>query len=70
MDERGALRVNSYLQVEGFEEIFAVGDCSTADQQKMANKARLHGESVASNIPLHADGKAMKPYKTREFLFI
>eukprot|EP00057_Strongylocentrotus_purpuratus_P001259 XP_001197537.2 PREDICTED: apoptosis-inducing factor 2 [Strongylocentrotus purpuratus] len=69
MDERGALRVNSYLQVEGFEEIFAVGDCSTADQQKMANKARLHGESVASNIPLHADGKAMKPYKTPGVLY-
>ncbi|XP_041453522.1 ferroptosis suppressor protein 1-like [Lytechinus variegatus] len=64
MDERGALRVNPYFQVEGYEDIFAIGDCCTANLQKMANKAKAHGESIARNIPMKADGKAMKPYKS------
>ncbi|XP_072180715.1 ferroptosis suppressor protein 1-like [Diadema setosum] len=70
MDERGALKVNSYLQVEGHENIFAVGDCCNADMQKMALRAGEQAKAAAKNIILHAGGSQMKPYKPPTVLFL
>ena len=63
MDERGSLKVNSFLQVEGQDCIFAAGDCCSADVQKMALRAGKQGEAVLENICLHADGRPLKPYQ-------
>ena len=34
MDEKGQLKVNKHLQVEGHDNIFALGDCNNADLSK------------------------------------
>ncbi|XP_054750197.1 ferroptosis suppressor protein 1-like [Lytechinus pictus] len=69
MDEGGALKVNQYLQVEGHENIFAVGDCCNADIQKMAYRAGEQGKAVYHNILQHASGCALKPYQSPSPMF-
>ena len=31
MNKRGQLKVNEFLQVEGYNDIFAIGDCNNFD---------------------------------------
>ncbi|XP_030830622.1 apoptosis-inducing factor 2 [Strongylocentrotus purpuratus] len=69
MDARGSLQVNQYLQVEGHENIFAVGDCCNADVQKMAYRAGEQGKAVYHNIVQHASGYPLKPYKSPCVMF-
>ncbi|ROT34054.1 FAD-dependent oxidoreductase [Micromonospora sp. HM5-17] len=48
-DERGYLRVDEYLRVDGQDRVFAVGDLSTADLN-MAARAGAQAELVAANL--------------------
>ena len=34
MNKRGQLKVNEFLQVEGYNDIFAIGDCNNFDVSK------------------------------------
>ncbi|KAM3913214.1 ferroptosis suppressor protein 1 [Leptodactylus fuscus] len=60
----GALKVNDYLQVEGFNNIYAVGDCADLTEPKMAYTAGLHAEIAVSNIINSLMEKPLKAYKT------
>ncbi|XP_072033679.1 ferroptosis suppressor protein 1-like [Amphiura filiformis] len=64
LDEIGCLKVDEFLRVEGYTDVFAIGDCSTADSQaKMAFKAGCQAEIVAKNLQIQADGKCgLKKY--------
>lgn len=42
MDEKNQLKVNEYFQVEGLENVFAIGDCCNSKELKMAYFAGLH----------------------------
>lgn len=60
VDERGFFQVNSYLQVEGLKDVFALGDCAyfvNPGEQKpvpaLAQTATLQAKMVARNI-IHA----------------
>ncbi|XP_022107055.1 apoptosis-inducing factor 2-like [Acanthaster planci] len=53
----GHLKVNKYLQVEGLDDVFAIGDCCNIHQLKLAYFAGQHGELVAKNLQLLAQGK-------------
>ena len=64
--ERGYLRVNDHLQVEGFTDVFALGDCSESGSPKMAYVAGQQGELVAANILSIAGGKRLKKWKKRK----
>ena len=67
MDAKGCLKVNQYLQVEGLHDVFAVGDCSGADDEcKMAYKGALHANIAAQNIQNLADEKPLKQYNPRK----
>ena len=67
MDNIGCLQVDENLRVKGTSDVFAIGDCSTADAQaKMAFKAGQHANLVAQNIELDVVGKALKPYGKRK----
>ncbi|XP_072043852.1 ferroptosis suppressor protein 1-like [Amphiura filiformis] len=64
LDEIGCLKVDEFLHVEGYTDVFAIGDCSAADgQAKMAFKAGTHVEVVVKNLQLQADEKDLKAYK-------
>ncbi|KAJ8418345.1 hypothetical protein AAFF_G00140540 [Aldrovandia affinis] len=60
----GALKVNTHLQVEGFDNIYAVGDCADIDEPKMAYHASLHAGVAITNITNSLVGKPLTSYKT------
>ncbi|XP_077310693.1 ferroptosis suppressor protein 1 isoform X1 [Lithobates pipiens] len=60
----GALKVNDFLQVEGYGNIYAVGDCADLREPKMAYSAGLHANIAVTNIINSLLGKPLKQYKT------
>ncbi|CAF4044959.1 unnamed protein product, partial [Didymodactylos carnosus] len=55
-NSEGRLNVNNYLQVDGYENIFAIGDISSKES-KMAFLAGRQAEFVAKLIPLIQQNK-------------
>jgi NADH dehydrogenase FAD-containing subunit len=64
LDQNNRIKVNNLLQVEGYENIFAIGDCCNTEENKMAAYADAHGLHVVGVISNTAKGKQVKPYKT------
>ncbi len=69
MERQNRYKVNHFNQVEGFENIFAIGDIAymeTDDYPKghpqVAQPAIQQGELLAKNLDLLFRGKAMKPF--------
>uniref|UniRef100_UPI003AAC0051 ferroptosis suppressor protein 1 isoform X1 n=1 Tax=Centroberyx gerrardi TaxID=166262 RepID=UPI003AAC0051 len=62
--ENGALKVNAQLQVEGFSNVFAVGDCADVREPKMAYHAGLHATVAVSNIINSVNKKDLTSYHT------
>jgi apoptosis-inducing factor 2 len=44
------VKVNRFLQVQGYRNIFAVGDIIASDEAKLITTAEAHAKVVASNI--------------------
>ncbi|XP_075902126.1 ferroptosis suppressor protein 1 [Nelusetta ayraudi] len=64
MTSSGALKVNDHMQVDGFTNIFAVGDCADVNEPKMAYHAALHADVAVTNIANSVSGKELKSYRT------
>ncbi|WP_422859417.1 NAD(P)/FAD-dependent oxidoreductase [Flagellimonas sp. S174] len=67
------LKVNNLHQVEGFEEIFAIGDVAQMETEEfpyghpmMAQPAMQQGESLGENLARLVEGKSMKPFKYKD----
>ncbi|KAG7334117.1 hypothetical protein KOW79_002524 [Hemibagrus wyckioides] len=62
--QNGALKVNKHMQVEGFENIYAVGDCANVNEPKMAYHAGLHAKVAVKNIINSLSGIPLTSYNT------
>ena len=67
--ERGRIKVNPYLQVEGFDGLWALGDCALVPDPATggycpptAQHASREGKILAHNIISSIDSKAKKPF--------
>ena len=67
------LKVNQYHQVEGYEEIFAVGDVAQMETEAfphghpmMAQPAIQQGRNLGDNLVRLLENKPMKPFKYRD----
>lgn len=67
------LKVNDLHQVEGFKEIFAIGDVAQMESEAyphghpmMAQPAIQQGESLGENLARLIDGKPMKSFKYKD----
>ncbi|MEC7265442.1 MAG: FAD-dependent oxidoreductase, partial [Bacteroidota bacterium] len=67
------LKVNQFHQVEGFKEIFAIGDVAQMESEDfpnghpmMAQPAIQQGRSLGDNLVRLLDGKPMKPFVYRD----
>ncbi|XP_031159523.1 apoptosis-inducing factor 2 [Sander lucioperca] len=60
----GALKVNDHLQVDGFSNVFAVGDCADIKEPKLAYHAGLHAAVAVNNISNSVRGKELTSYHT------
>eukprot|EP00210_Caulerpa_lentillifera_P002640 g2522.t1 len=59
----GPIRVNPHtLQVEGFDNVFACGDCTKTVEEKNAFAADLSAKLAAKNIKLHLLNKPLLTY--------
>ncbi|XP_005048001.1 PREDICTED: apoptosis-inducing factor 2 isoform X2 [Ficedula albicollis] len=70
MASNGALKVNEYLQLEGYENIYAIGDCADLREPKMAYHAGLHADVVVTNIINSLTQKPLKTYKPGSLTFL
>lgn len=50
MNGRKALKVDNSFRVEGFKNIFAMGDCTSLEEPKIGALAMRHGEVMAKTI--------------------
>ncbi|XP_076773063.1 ferroptosis suppressor protein 1 isoform X1 [Arvicanthis niloticus] len=66
----GALRVNEFLQVEGYSNIYAIGDCADIKEPKMAYHAGLHANIAVANIVNSMKQRPLKPYKPGALTFL
>ncbi|MGL1890816.1 MAG: FAD-dependent oxidoreductase [Spirochaetaceae bacterium] len=64
LDEKGLVKVDSYMKVEGFDNIFALGDCSNLDNSnKNGYVATVQGGMLAKNLINVVKGKKNNSYK-------
>eukprot|EP01114_Cavostelium_apophysatum_P014712 TRINITY_DN387_c0_g3_i1.p1 TRINITY_DN387_c0_g3~~TRINITY_DN387_c0_g3_i1.p1 ORF type:complete len:381 (-),score=72.83 TRINITY_DN387_c0_g3_i1:72-1214(-) len=63
MDAQGRLRVDQFLRIEGYENIFAAGDINDVSELKQALTGRSQERNVTANIKKMINGKPMAPYK-------
>ncbi|MFF7244315.1 NAD(P)/FAD-dependent oxidoreductase [Embleya sp. NPDC008237] len=54
---QGRVPVTEFLNVEGYEHVYAVGDITDVAEAKMAGYAMQHAEVVARNIAARLDGR-------------
>ncbi|NXN93920.1 AIFM2 factor, partial [Rhinopomastus cyanomelas] len=70
MASNGALKVNKHLQVEGYENIYAIGDCADLREAKMAYHAGLHANVAVTNIINSLMHKPLKTYEPGSLTFL
>jgi selenide,water dikinase len=66
VEERGFVRTRSTLQVDGYDNLFAVGDCATLDEFPKTPKAGVYavrqGPYLTANLRAALKGEALETY--------
>lgn len=62
LDERKAIKVNKYLQVETYKNIFAAGDVTNIKEEKTAQSAEKQAGIIIKNIQYLKDKKQLDTY--------
>jgi len=70
LNERKAVIVNEYLQVKGFQNVFAAGDITNVREEKTAQNAEKQAEVVIKNIINIEKGKALEKYLSRPRIMV
>lgn len=70
LDDKGLIKVDSFMKVKGYERLYALGDCATLDSHKHGYLASVQGAMLADALLKSAKGKKIKPYKTPPFAVI
>jgi selenide,water dikinase len=67
VEERGFVLIRSTLQVEGIDNLFAVGDCASLAEYPKTPKAGVYavreGPYLTENLRAALSGNTLKPYK-------
>ena len=64
LDANGLVKVDSSMNVVGYKNLYALGDCSALDISKHGYLASVQGNMLADAILKAEKGKKVKPYKT------
>jgi len=65
LDEGGHVKVNEFLQLEGEEKVFAIGDCANVNETKRGVSARRQANHVVTNIRRLHTGQPLLPYSPK-----
>ncbi len=64
LNEKNQIKVNGFLQVENHGNIFAAGDITSINEEKLAQNAEKQGRVAAKNIIRLISGKPLKEYQS------
>ncbi|HKZ33718.1 MAG TPA: FAD-dependent oxidoreductase [Candidatus Nanoarchaeia archaeon] len=70
LNEKNQVKVNSFLQIEGQENIFAAGDITAIPEEKLAQNAEKQGRIAAGNIINLENGGNLKEYKSNPRIMV
>lgn len=70
LDDNGLIKVDAFMKVKGYDNLYALGDCSTLDSHKHGYIASVQGGILADALLKAAKGKKVKPYKTPPFMIV
>lgn len=62
--------VNDFLQLIDNPNIFVAGDVSNIVEEKTAQNAEMHGETVAHNVISLIEGRQLKQYKSKKRIMV
>jgi len=63
LDTDGLIKVDLYMNVDGYDNLYALGDCANLDTRKHGYLASVQGMHLADIILKSAHGKKVKQYK-------
>jgi NADH dehydrogenase FAD-containing subunit len=61
--QRRALKVNSFLQLDGYSNIFVGGDITSIQEEKTGHNAERHARVISKNILLMNQNDSLIPHK-------
>jgi len=70
LNDKGLIKVDEFMKVKGYDNLYALGDCAALDDHKHGYIATVQGEMLADAILKSARGRKVKPYKTPPFAII
>ena len=70
LDQKKFIIVNKFLQVEKYNNIFAIGDVNNIREEKTAQIAEIQGKIAAENIIKLEKDKALKEYDSKKRLML
>jgi apoptosis-inducing factor 2 len=70
LNEKNQVKVNEFLQVNGFENIFAAGDLTNVAEEKTAQNAEREGRIVVRNILALDSGRELKKHESRKTMSV
>jgi NADH dehydrogenase FAD-containing subunit len=65
LTERKALKVNKYLQLDGYPHIFVGGDITSVKEEKTAQNAERHARLISTNLNRLIKKQPLIPYTPR-----
>ncbi|MEK6891211.1 MAG: FAD-dependent oxidoreductase [Nanoarchaeota archaeon] len=70
LNEKGQIIVNEYLQVKGYDNIFAAGDITSIKEEKLAQNAEKQAGIVIKNLKNLEDKKSLIKYNSKPRIMI
>lgn len=70
LNERGHVRVNSSLLVQGFDNIFSAGDVNSIKEEKTAQNAGHQGRVISKNIKNLEEGSTLINYQPKKRIML
>ncbi len=70
IDENGFIITNSFLQLEGFKNIFVAGDVANINEEKLAQNAQIYSKLIIKNIRNIEAEKPIKKYQLKSRLMV
>jgi NADH dehydrogenase FAD-containing subunit len=67
LNAQGFVKTNKFLQMEGYWNIFVLGDLADIQEEKLAQSAEIHGRIVANNIHKLATPSVVSSGNTKGF---
>ncbi|MCP5095371.1 MAG: FAD-dependent oxidoreductase, partial [Chloroflexi bacterium] len=57
LDDKGLVKVDAFMKVEGYENLYSLGDCSTLDSRKHGYLAGVQGANLGDSLLNAAQGE-------------